>query len=96
MLQLFMMFKYFNAPMPQHKFSHIGAKTQTSLFLTIVLIVCSGGTLDRVRRKASCSTVEASKELAINAQQGGTQTSADPGDSQLYLKVLPVTRADIE
>ena len=64
----------------------------------------SGGTVDRARTKGSCSTAGASKELASNAQEGtlvsnaqeGTQTSAGRGDSQLYLKVLPVTRADIE
>ena len=55
----------------------------------------SGGTVDRERTKGSCSTAGASKELASNAQEG-TQISAGQGDSQLYLKVLPVTRADIE
>ena len=60
-----------------------------------IVLVSSGEQRDRERTRGSCSTAAATKEEQEEKNvQEGTQTAR--GDSQLYLKVLPVTRADIE
>ena len=59
-----------------------------------IVLVSSGERRDREKTRGSCSTVAATKEEPEKNVREGTQTAR--GDSQLYLKVLPVTRADIE
>ena len=65
---------------------------QSLLFFALVL-VSSGGTRNKGRTKASCSTAGANKGLASNVRE---ETRAARGGSLLYLKVSPATRADIE
>ena len=59
-----------------------------------IVLVSSGEQRNREKTRGSCSTAAATKEQEEKNVQEGTQTAR--GDSQLYLKVLPVTRADIE
>ena len=58
------------------------------------VLVSSGERRNREKTRGSCSTAAATKEQEEKNVQEGTQTAR--GDSQLYLKVLPVTREDIE